>query len=86
MIERRIRWVNLTFQIGALLLALLFTVLVLVLAGAPPLETFRQILLGSVDSVKKFSDVLVAWVPLLLATSGVLVTFAAGLWNIGIEV
>lgn len=85
MIERRIRWVNLTFQIGALLLALLFTVLVLVLAGAPPLETFRQILLGSVDSVKKFSDVLVAWVPLLLATSGVLVTFAAGLWNIGIE-
>lgn len=85
MIERRIRWVNFTFQIGALLLALLFTVLVLVLAGAPPLETFRQILLGSVDSVKKFSDVLVAWVPLLLATSGVLVTFAAGLWNIGIE-
>ena len=45
MIERRIRWVNFTFQIGALLLALLFTVLVLVLAGAPPLETFRQILL-----------------------------------------
>lgn len=85
MIERRIRWVNFTFQIGALLLALLFTVLVLVLAGAPPLETFRQILLGSIDSVKKFSDVLVAWVPLLLATSGVLVTFAAGLWNIGIE-
>ena len=28
---------------------------------------------------------LVAWVPLLLATSGLLVTFAAGLWNIGIE-
>ena len=85
MIERRTRWVNFTFQIGAFLLALLFTVLILVLAGAPPLETFRQIVLGSVDSAREFSDVLVAWVPLLLAASGVLVTFAAGLWNIGIE-
>ena len=28
---------------------------------------------------------LVAWVPLLLAAAGVLVTFAAGLWNIGVE-
>jgi simple sugar transport system permease protein len=27
----------------------------------------------------------VAWVPLLLAAAGVLVTFAAGLWNIGVE-
>ena len=35
--------------------------------------------------LKKFSDVLVAWVPLLLTTAGLLITFAAGLWNIGIE-
>ena len=28
---------------------------------------------------------LITWSPLLLTTAGVLITFAAGLWNIGIE-
>lgn len=72
-------------RVGAMLLALLFTTGVLLLAGAPPLEAYRQIVIGSLGSVKKISDVLVAWVPLVLATSGLLLTFAAGLWNIGIE-
>jgi len=66
-------------------LALLFTTIVLVISGAPPLEAYRQILVGSLGSFKKVTDVLVAWVPLVLATSGLLVTFAGGLWNIGIE-
>ena len=43
------------------------------------------IVVGSVGSIGKISDVLVAWMPLLLATAGLLVTFTAGLWNIGIE-
>jgi simple sugar transport system permease protein len=49
------------------------------------LEALKQLVIGSVGSGRKIADVLVAWVPLLLATTGVLVTFAAGLWNIGIE-
>lgn len=72
-------------RLGAILLALVFTTGVLLLAGAPPLEAYRQVIVGSVGSVKKITDVLVAWVPLVLATSGLLITFAAGLWNIGIE-
>jgi simple sugar transport system permease protein len=79
------RWVNLGFQAAALLLALLFTSLILLAAGAPPLEAYRHILLGSFSSVKKFSDVLVSWVPLLLTAAGLLITFSAGLWNIGVE-
>jgi simple sugar transport system permease protein len=72
-------------RIGAILLALLFTTAILLIAGAPPLEAYRQIVIGSLGSVKKITDVFVAWVPLVLATSGLLLTFAAGLWNIGIE-
>jgi simple sugar transport system permease protein len=79
------RGINLLFQSGAILLALLFTTIVLVLSDAPPIEAYRNILIGSFSSWKQFSDVLVAWVPLLLATAGLLVTFTAGLWNIGIE-
>ncbi|MFN2197950.1 MAG: ABC transporter permease [Anaerolineales bacterium] len=80
-----VRWINIGFQITAIILALLFTTITLVLSGAPPLEAYKNILLGAFGSFKQFSDVLVAWVPLLLATAGLLVTFTAGLWNIGIE-
>jgi general nucleoside transport system permease protein len=73
------------FRAGAVLLAVAFTTLVLLLSSAPPFEAYRQVIVGSVGSVKKITDVLVAWVPLLLATTGLLLTFAAGLWNIGIE-
>lgn len=80
-----IRGFNLLVQGGAVLLALLFTTLVLLATGAPPLAAFREIVGGSVGSWSKFSDVLMAWSPLLLATAGLLITFTAGLWNIGIE-
>ncbi len=70
---------------AAIGLALGFVGLILIAVGAPPVEAMRQMLLGSFGSWAKFSDVLVAWVPLLLVTSGLLITFAAGLWNIGIE-
>jgi general nucleoside transport system permease protein len=73
------------YRLAAPALAIAFTTLVLLLSQAPPLEAYRLLVVGSVGSVKKIADVLVAWVPLLVATSGLLMTFAAGLWNIGIE-
>lgn len=82
---RNTRWFNLLVQGGAILLALLFTTLVLFATHAPPLAAFEEIIGGSIGSWAKFSDVLVAWSPLLLATAGLLITFTAGLWNIGIE-
>jgi len=33
----------------------------------------------------RITKVLVSWIPLLLTTAGLLVTFTAGLWNIGVE-
>jgi ABC-type uncharacterized transport system permease subunit len=78
-------WINLGIQLGALILAFLLTSLILLIAGAPPFEAYVQIARGAVGSLTSFTNVLVAWVPLLLAASGVLITFAAGLWNIGVE-
>lgn len=79
------RWTNFGFQIAAFVFALLFTTLILVLAGAPPFEAYKNIVIGSVGSFRKFTDVLVSWVPLLLVSAGLLITFSAGLWNIGVE-
>lgn len=85
MIKSDSRWISIGFQVLALVLAILFTTLILVVSGAPPFEAYYQILLGAFGSVFNLSSVFSAWVPLLLATAGLLYTFAAGLWNIGVE-
>jgi simple sugar transport system permease protein len=76
---------RLLFQIGAILFAFFITVLVLLGAGAHPFAAYKYIVLGALGSWEVVTNVLVSWVPLLLATSGLLVTFTVGLWNIGIE-
>ena len=78
-------WVNLGFQLGALVLALLITTLLLFAVGAPPLKVFASIVSGAFGNLDNIESILITWVPLLLTTAGVLVTFAAGLWNIGVE-
>ena len=76
---------NLVFKSLAIVLALLFTTLIMLRSQSPALEAYSHYPDRIIGSIGKISDVLVAWVPLLLATSGLLITFAAGLWNIGIE-
>ena len=78
-------WINIGFQAGALVLALLITTLILIAAGAPPLKAYGSILSGAFGSKNNLVAVLITWSPLLLTTAGVLITFSAGLWNIGVE-
>jgi general nucleoside transport system permease protein len=65
--------------------ALAVGLLLLISVQAPPLEALRLIFDGALGSVGGVSSTLMAWVPLVLAAAGLVVTFAAGLWNIGIE-
>lgn len=71
--------------IAPLLVALAFAALLVLLVGENPLEAFRLIIDGSLGSTDKLSDTVMVWVPLTLAAAGLVVTFAAGLWNIGVE-
>ncbi len=82
---KNLRWNNFLFQLVAFLLALAFTSLIMVFAGAPPISAYVEILGGAFGSVNSLANVVVVWMPLLLVTSGLLITFTAGLWNIGIE-
>ncbi len=66
-------------------LALLVSIVLLLLAGASPFEAFELIYRGSLGSTNKLSNTLLAWVPLVLAAAGLVITFQAGLWNIGVE-
>ena len=67
------------------LLALGAVSLLLLILGISPYEIGITIAKGSVFSWQKFSHVLMVWIPLVLCSCGLLFTFRAGLWNIGIE-
>ena len=69
----------------ALAVVLLFTTGILLLAGAPPLQTMGALIKGSLGSWTKFSHVTKTWIPLTLCACGLLFTFRIGLWNIGVE-
>ena len=76
---------NTILQIAAILFALVFSAVILLMLGASPLDAFSLILSGAFGSSSKLAYVMTAWVPVLLCSAGLLVTFTAGLWNIGIE-
>lgn len=79
-----LKTLSLDLLLGAILV-LGFTALVLLIAGAPVLAAFQNIWLGAFASTTKISQVLSVWVPLTLCSCGLLYTFRANLWNIGIE-
>ena len=76
---------DLAWVVGPIVLGLGLTTLALIVVGADPAQAYRVMWDGAFGDPVKFSTVLVAWVPLLLASIGLLVTFTAGLWNIGVE-
>ena len=79
------RWMRWVWPVVPVAGALIVTSLLLVLFGAAPLEAFQAMYEGAFGDQSKTLSVLAFWVPLLLASTGLLVTFRAGLWNIGIE-
>ena len=76
---------DLAWAIGPILLALILTTLALIAIGADPLKAYATMWNGAFGSAEKFSNVIDAWVPLVLCSVGLLITFTTGLWNIGIE-
>jgi simple sugar transport system permease protein len=70
--------------------AVAVSAIILAVVGVPPLEGARLIYDGAFGDLtegvnSKIADTLMAWVPLTLAAAGLVVTFNAGLWNIGID-
>lgn len=84
-VAKKGRWIDFGIRFSAVILALVFTSVILVIAKANPLEAYKSILQGAFGSTIKITSVIASWVPLVIATSGLLFTFTAGLWNIGME-
>jgi ABC-type uncharacterized transport system permease subunit len=76
---------NLVWTVGPILLGLILTTGALIAIGADPAKAYLTMWNGAFGDATKVSNVFAAWVPLVLCSVGLLITFTAGLWNIGIE-
>lgn len=81
----RSRWVRVAWPGAPVLAALLITSALLLLFGVSPLRGFGAMLEGAFGNTDRLLSVSAFWVPLTLASAGLIVSFAAGLWNIGVE-
>ena len=81
----RSRLTSFLLSLTPILLALLFTTLILIVVGAPVWEAYRNIISGAFESQHKIADVAAACVPLILCGVGMCITFTAGQWNVGVE-
>jgi simple sugar transport system permease protein len=83
---RTVDWRRIGVASAPFAAAVLVALVLLLAAGvANPFEAFELVWKGSLGSADKIPDTLITWVPLTLAAAGLIVTFSAGLWNIGIE-
>ncbi|MBE9226146.1 ABC transporter permease [Phormidium sp. LEGE 05292] len=73
-----------SLRFGTLILTFLFITLIIFLAGASPKEVFVALWQG-ISSADQFARVLSTLAPLLLCACGLVFTFMAGLYNLGIE-
>lgn len=73
------------FRIGSLILSLIFIAVIITLAGASPGEIFTAMMSGAFGTADQWARVLATTASLLLASCGLIFTFAAGLYNLGIE-
>lgn len=65
--------------------ALIFTSGLLLFFDASPIMAAQAMWTGAFGGRDQILSVLAFWVPLLLCSAGLVITFTAGLWNIGVE-
>jgi simple sugar transport system permease protein len=70
---------------AALIVVLLLTGVTLTLIGKDPAAALVRFLESTLGNASARADVVMYAVPMLLCASGLLITFTAGLWNIGVE-
>lgn len=73
------------FMLLAIVVSLLLSAALILLIDRNPIDVFERVWEGAFSSSSRVAGVFNFWIPLTLATLGLVVTFRAGLWNIGVE-
>lgn len=83
MTNRRLLTVG--FALLPIAASLAITAILILAVGSDPREVFVAISEGSFRDSRAFAGVVNFFIPLALCSLGLIVTFTAGLWNIGVE-
>ncbi|MGD8850460.1 MAG: ABC transporter permease [Anaerolineales bacterium] len=78
-------WFQTLWPLVPIVGAIVITSGLLILFGVSPVEGFEALIQGAFGTQEKVLSVTAFWVPLTLASAGLVVAFTAGLWNIGVE-
>lgn len=78
-------WLDRIWPAVPMITALVFTSGLLIAFGTSPAVAFGAIGEGVFGTPERMLTALAFWIPLALSAAGLLLTFKAGLWNIGIE-
>jgi len=73
------------YRVGAFVISLVLIGLVVVLSGASPITVIGRMLSGAFDTADQIGRVVATLSPLLLCAAGLVYTFNAGLYNLGVE-
>ncbi len=77
--------IQILFLLIPIAISLGFAALLVNAVGRDPLEVVEAIWQGAFKDSRKLGGVVNFWIPLTLVSIGLVVTFRAGLWNIGVE-
>ncbi|MGJ3237981.1 MAG: ABC transporter permease [Anaerolineae bacterium] len=77
--------IRLTLTLIPILLSILTTAGLIALIGGDPVRVYSTLWESAFQNQEAYAKVFNVWIPLTLASIGLVVTFRAGLWNIGVE-
>ena len=83
--ENRSFWMNVIAPFIAVFIALLISCFLILLAGVSPLESYKELLIGSFGSRNAIAETLSRATPLILTGLAASIAFKAKFWNIGAE-
>ena len=83
--ENRSFWINVIAPFIAVFIALLISCFLILLAGVSPLESLKELLIGSFGSRNAIAETLSRATPLILTGLAASIAFKAKFWNIGAE-
>ncbi|HET59331.1 MAG TPA: ABC transporter permease, partial [Chloroflexi bacterium] len=81
----RVLWQTIGVPIGAIVLALLFGVIILLISGANPINAYAALLKGSFGNAAAFVRTLEKATPLIFSGLALTIGFKAGMFNIGAQ-
>jgi ABC-type uncharacterized transport system permease subunit len=76
---------QIAFVLAPIALSLFLTTVLILAVGADPRAVLQTVWEGAFRNTTSLAQVVNFWIPLTLAGLGLVITFTAGLWNIGVE-